>query len=192
MNYPCIQCDTREKPCPDCLVPKLGHRKEMEKAMKRIIKKINEELRSRTPDERDDFFSEVAMHIIKSVETYDGRNGASFATWAINIANRRVQDFYRRTSRRRPEGGFCELPGELAIASAEHAQLDVCSLLKELEIHAEDKKSKCLQLIVQLYDAFKRDTSQKDLAEVLGLKPNTLNQSIKRCREWIARHCPTL
>lgn len=59
--------------------------------------------------------------------------------------------------------------------------------IEQLLLKIKEIDPDCKSLFEELYRGFQEGKNQKEIAEELGLKENTLNQKIKRCRERISK-----
>jgi DNA-directed RNA polymerase specialized sigma24 family protein len=124
------------------------------------------------------------MAVLGGVEGFEGRRGATFATWVWQIYKNKVNDFFRS-----------KYPDPVSVISYEINDMSVTLEDAETKIaiteifkkHLPHDKTGCIRLYLDLYRCFQKGQNQKDLAGLYQINPNTLNQRIKRCRKTIRR-----
>jgi RNA polymerase sigma factor (sigma-70 family) len=133
--------------------------------------------------DREDVLGQTAEQVFRDLGEFRGDRPGMFAAWAWRIFRNRLHDHFRS----RP-------PDAEALSGGLHAAGDApdinelrMALLQCFHRHLPLDADGCVGLYLDLYRTFRTGDDQKALAEALGLKPNTLNQRLRRCRPFIRR-----
>lgn len=168
--------------CPDCPIKHRGFCDAFGTLLGKFVAHMAARYGAVIPeDRREQILGEVIEAVLRDIQKFEGRRGAKFATWAWHIGRNKIADYFRRhhashvPEAAAPEWLACHNPRnkiemKLALSGCFRAHL------------ATDPKG-CVRLFLDLYRSFLDGRDQKDLAAAYGLKPNTFNQRLKRCRE---------
>lgn len=129
--------------------------------------------------DRHAIIADTVSAIVANINTFEGRKGSRFSTWAWRIYMNKVANFFRQAREWAPIDNMIasELPDHGGPRS--YSFKDIIDLLKsQLKQNPE-----CQKLLIDFCNRTMQGVSQKEMAESYGLKPNTLNQRLKRCRK---------
>jgi RNA polymerase sigma factor (sigma-70 family) len=179
----CTNCPTRSPGCVDCSIARSGLTEIFGKAVRTLEIDITRKYPRLGSQAREDIVAEAVMAAINNFPQYEGRRGAKLISWVKSIYKNKISDFLRKT----PDITLVEYDAgtdnRVARENVEDSSLErLFGILKEM---AEGSKGKCAQLFLSLHEYFQQGRTQKDMAKDMGMKANSLNQKIKRCREWI-------
>lgn len=196
IKHLCFSAKGKAEGCEDCNIKRL----EFCEKMINILAK-QKLLYSIEQDTVNDIISQVIAGIQKNITFCRGGHEAQFANFVRSIVRFKRADYFRKFYQKTPNftgsdlnanlgstsaGKIIELPLEeyedkLKISPDFEEKIyvsQVLSALKEMDIE-------CYNLYLKLYKGFGDRKTQKEIAEELGLKPNTLNKRLERCREKV-------
>ncbi|EGJ48792.1 type III-E CRISPR-associated RpoE-like sigma factor [Desulfocurvibacter africanus] len=182
-DHPCIEIRARSPECVPCRI----RLRDLCDEFGVVLGKIAANLRGRfshavSEAARDDLVAEVAEAALRGVEGYEGRRGAAFSSWVWAIYLRKRVDFFRRGEPRSVSLDSLE-PWQEPEAEDDKEAQDVAEAVYEaIRLMETSGEAECTRLFQDLYRFLGIGKKQKDLAEHYGLKVNSLNQRISRCR----------
>lgn len=174
--------------CPDCPI----HHRGFCDAFGLLLRKFAGHLAARygaviPEDRQEQILGDVVAAVVEGVHRFQGRRGARFSTWAWHIGHNKICDHFRRRHAKAetvPE----YVAGRLFDSHDPRSDIELkLALTGCFKTHLADDPKGCLRLLLELYRTFHEGRDQKDLARAYGLKPNTFNQRLRRCRELV-RH----
>lgn len=170
-------------PCAECPLNRRGFRDVWRKAAGRMDRHLTCRYSWLTPEDREDILGQTAEQIFRDIDDFRGRRPGRFAAWAWRIFRNRLHDHFRS---RPPVAGALSDALPAPDTERDHAELRL-ALHQCFQRHLELDEDGCVGLYLDLYQKFRSGLGQKDLATARGLKPNTLNQRLRRCRPFIRR-----
>lgn len=182
MNHQCSQCSTLHTGCTDCPVADSGMAEQFGRVVGRMVANINSKY-SRFHDQvREDVIADTIEGCIKGLPNFEGRRGAKLSSWVWEIYQHKLNDMLRRFGK-----GISIDYDELDRHAPPHREEEsrLGDLLEVLGKMAGKAGNGCAELFLRLHECFQHGYSQKELAAEMGMKTNSLNQKIKRCREWM-------
>ena len=141
---------------------------------------------------RSDIIAETVVRAMRAIDGFEGRS--KFTTWAWGIYKITLADYFRKSNTQLPPHTqpikvFKDDPGIEICDERQHDQSEtpLLSALKKIASDPEDPDHKDAVFLIDFYDYSSQGKSQKDIAGMLGLKPNTFNQQLKRCRKALKK-----
>jgi len=148
------------------------------------------------PEDRDEILSDTVIGVWKGIDKFEGRNGALFSTWAWAIFKNKRRDYFRRLPsedvvvflflddhRKKEEIEMMVSEKESSSSRDEEEMEHIIECLKK---NIDNDPGGCIHLYLNLFCSGK---DRKVLAEEYGLKLNTFNQRVRRCRKVIRDLC---
>lgn len=170
-------------PCADCPLDLRGFRDIWRTAAGRMERYLETRYAWLPTADREDILAQTAEQVFRDFGDFRGDRPGKFAAWAWRIFRNRLHDHFRS----RP-------PDAEALSDAHPAAGDArdtielrMALLQCFHRHLPLDADGCVGLYLDLYRTFRTGDDQKKLADARGLKPNTLNQRLRRCRPFIRR-----
>lgn len=191
-KHECLKVQGKGPGCNMCPVYKKGFCVNMIKIIQKMAVNLDKEFQKISLQDREEILSKAVTSILNGIDNFEGRNGARFSTWSWRIfLNNRV-NYFRSAYRRKtitisellPENNLSETifnPSEQD--SGLTAKVD--EIIEHIKMSLPNDSSGCIRLFLDLFIVFKNGKSQRELSEDYGIKPNTLNQRIRRCRKII-------
>ena len=183
MAHFCIDCLTRSPGCGDCPIAPSGLTEAFGRAVRSIEVDIARKYPRFDPQTREDVVADTVEGAIRNFPQYEGRRGAKLISWIKGIYTNKINDLLRKDTDITLIDYDAGADNRVATEQTEEPLLD--GLVEILKRMADGSKKSCATLFLTLHDYFHQGKTQKDLAGDMGVKPNSLNQQIKRCREWI-------
>lgn len=178
--HSCIKACGKAKGCRKCPVMLKGfclslvdfiHRAENNAKMK--YPKIYEH-------DRRAIITDTVSAIVANINTFEGRKGSRFSTWAWRIYMNKIADFFRKEGKYVPLANSME-PTAIFTGHSLDEQYETETMLEFLKSMLK-KDPACCKLLVDFYYRKERGETQKEMAASYGINPNTFNQRLKRCR----------
>lgn len=183
MAHFCTDCLTRSSGCGDCPIASSGLTEAFGKAVRAIEADIFRKYPRFDPHAREDVIADAVAGAIRNFPQYEGRREAKLVSWIKSIYRNKVTDLLRRNYDITLVEYNAEADNRVVMKHEEEEPLDgLVAILKEM---ANDTKENCAKLFLSLHEYFQQGRTQKEMANDMGMKSNSLNQKIKRCREWI-------
>ena len=183
MAHFCTDCLTRSPGCRDCPIAPSGLTEAFGKAVRTIEIDITRKYPRFDSQVREDVIADSVAGAIKNFPQYEGRRGAKLISWVKRIYNNKMTDLLRKNYDITLVEYDASADNRAAQDHEEDDSLDgLVAILKEM---ANGTKKNCAKLFLSLHEYFQQGRTQKEMAGDMGMKPNSLNQKIKRCREWI-------
>lgn len=153
-------------------------------------------------EDYNDLFQDFFCRVSQSIKNL--RSSKSITSFLYSIAYNTITDYIARNLSKRKESldtavlfkdnELQEHPNILSASKSSYEEetrqaeiqetaQHIIMILKEMAREGEE----CAEFILLFYRGLKRGLSQKEMAKELGLKPNTFNQRLKRCRERLRR-----
>lgn len=170
-------------PCADCPLERRGFREVWRDLVGRMERRLSRRHPWLSPRDREDILGRTAELVLRDLDDFRGKRPGRFAAWAWRVFLNRVHDHFRY---RPPEAEALSPAHPAPEADRDLAELRL-ALFQCFQRHLEDDADGCVGLYLDLYRTFQSGQGQKDLATARGLKPNTLNQRLRRCRPFIRR-----
>ena len=191
-KHECLKVQGKGPGCYICPVYKKGFCANMIKIIQKMAVNLDKEFQKISLHDREEILSKAVISILNGIDNFEGRNGARFSTWSWRIFLNNRTDYFRSAYRRKtitisellPENNLSEM---LFKPSEQDSGLTdkVDEIIEHIKMSLPNDFSGCMRLFLDLFIAFKNGNSQKKLSEDYGIKPNTLNQRIRRCRRII-------
>ncbi len=178
-SFSCLESDGQAPGCQYCPIRGQEFCDNFRVVLRKIAGNLENKYTGIPPEEREDILTSTVEGVIKGVKTYEGRRGAKFSTWVWQIYRNKINDYFREKktySINREDNESYNPSNDLEIKIA------ISECFKK---YLADDDTGCVRLYLDLYRFFQKGRSQKELAEIYNLSPNTLNQRIKRCRKVI-------
>ncbi|MDD3311447.1 type III-E CRISPR-associated RpoE-like sigma factor [Pseudodesulfovibrio sp.] len=183
MAHFCIDCLTRSSGCKDCPIAPSGLTEAFGKAVRGIEADIARKYPRFDSQVREDVVADAVAGAIRNFPQYEGRREAKLVSWVKSIYRNKVTDLLRRNYDITLVSYDAGADNRAAVEEREEEPLDgLIAILKEMSGGA---KENCARLFLSLHEYFRQGRTQKEMASDMGMKSNSLNQKIKRCREWI-------
>jgi len=154
-------------------------------------------------EDRKEIFQEFFIRVSKSIGNLRNRGGASSFFHAV--VDNLVKDYFSDKLKKRYDsidtfGGeedseegrenviLSRLSEEMYIEKlAEEEIRETAEAIIDFLKKESDLGDDCAELLLYFYRWLKVGLSQKEMAQSMGLKPNTFNQRLKRCKERIRK-----
>jgi len=175
--------------CPKCHILQYGY---CESFLHVLEKKINSLNRRSDFNEQDrqDIISEFVISIVESVNQFEGRRNAKFSTWANSVFHNKLKDYKKKLKAKKRSI-------IIAVDNLEEQENKSISIIpnnkedkgKELidfllnMISQQKDRNGCCQLFINYYEWGNKGLNQKEMAKQYGIKSNTFNQRLTRCRK---------
>ena len=185
VTHPCIDRQLNDRTCAECAIHDRGFCEAFRRALAKIANHLDARYTSISPADRSDIFSATVEHAVKDLDRFEGRSGAKLSTWIWRIYRNKRADYFRRT----PPPDWRErlaMETDTAHDAAADAELEI-AIRQCFEALIKTDDTGCVRLYNALYRSEKAGKTRAELARDLGLKLNTLNQRIRRCRKTVAR-----
>ncbi|MDM8551709.1 type III-E CRISPR-associated RpoE-like sigma factor [Desulfobacterales bacterium HSG2] len=199
-EHSCLLAQGTGAGCEKCHIKLSGHCEEFLTLLKvkELYLKKKDSLQNK---DREDIIAEFVLQVHFSVNTFEGRRGAQFRTWAKTIFNNVWADFFDNMKpskavstpdgiyfRRKPKREGDEYkPGIFfpITKKSEKAAIEARNLVKAiLELIRVDVPG-CYRFMLNYCNWEMEGLKQKEMAERYGLKQNTFNQKLLRCKTAI-------
>lgn len=170
-------------PCAECPMDRRGFRDVWREAVGRMERHLSRRYSWLSPEDREDILARTVEQVLRDIDDFRGRRPGRFAAWAWRVFRNRVHDHFR--SRPPEAGALCDAHPvfENGVDSVELR----LAIHRCFQRHLQLDEDGCVGLYLDLYRQFGSGLGRKDLAIARGLKPNTLNQRLRRCRPFIRR-----
>jgi len=179
----CTDCLTRSSGCGDCPVAPSGLAEAFGKAVRAIEIDIARKYPRFDSQDREDVIADAVAGAIRNFPQYEGRREAKLVSWIKSIYRNKVTDLLRRNYDITLVEYDAGADNRAAQDHKEDYSLDgLIAILKGMTDHTREN---CAKLFLSLHEYFQQGRTQKEMASDMGMKSNSLNQKIKRCREWI-------
>ena len=177
--HSCIEVQGKGDGCQECPVMLKGFCPNLVDFIQRAESNARKKYSRISEHDRLAIVADTVGAIVSNIHTFEGRRGSRFFTWAWRIYLNKVADFFRQAREWVPIDNVIasELPDHGRPRSCSFN--DIIDLLKSLLKHDPE----CQKLLIDFCNRTMQGVSQKEMAESYGLKPNTLNQRLKRCRK---------
>lgn len=183
MAHFCTDCLTRSPGCGNCPIASSGLAETFGKAVSAIEIDIVRKYPRFDSQDREDVIADAVAGAIRNFPQYEGRREAKLVSWIKGIYRNKVTDLLRRNYDITLVEYDAGADNRVAMEHEEEDSLDgLVAILKEM---AEGAKENCAKLFLSLHEYFQQGRTQKEMANDMGMKSNSLNQKIKRCREWV-------
>ncbi len=179
-SFSCLESDGQAPGCQYCPVRNQGFCDKFRLVLRKIAGNLESKYTGIPPVEREDILTNTVEGVIKGVKTYEGRHGAKFATWVWQIYRNKINDYFREKKTYSIEKINRENNESYNPSNDIEIKIAISECFKK---HLADDDTGCVRLYLDLYSFFQKGRSQKELAAIYNLSPNTLNQRIKRCRK---------
>ncbi|MFP4309525.1 MAG: type III-E CRISPR-associated RpoE-like sigma factor [Desulfococcaceae bacterium] len=170
-------------PCANCPLDRRGFRDVWRTAAGRMERCLETRYAWLPAADREDILGQTTEQAIRGICDFRGDRPGKFAAWAWRIFRNRLHDHFRSRS-----------PDAEALSDAHPATDDArdtaelrMALLRCFHRHLPLDADGCVALYLDFYRRFRTGDDQKKLADARGLKPNALNQRLRRCRPFIRR-----
>ncbi len=185
VTHLCIDRPIDDRACAECRIHDRGFCESFRRTLRNIAHHLDARYTSISPADRSDIFSETVEHAVKSIDRFEGRSGAKLSTWIWRIYRNKRTDYFRKTP---PPDWRERLAMEAGTARDVTADTELEIAIRQcFETLLKTDDTGCVGLFASLYRSEKEGKTRAELAEDLGLKLNTLNQRIKRCRKTVSR-----
>lgn len=185
MTHFCTDCLTRSPGCRDCPIASSGLAEAFGKAVHAIETDMVRKYPRFDSQIREDVVADTVASAIRNFPQYEGRREAKLVSWVKGIYRNKVTDLLRRNYDITLVEYDAGADNRIAVDHTEEDSLDgLVAILQEMADHT---KENCARLFLSLHDYFRQGRAQKEMASDMGMKSNSLNQKIKRCREWIRK-----
>ncbi len=170
--HECIRFRGSGRGCENCKVKK----RDLCDDLTRTLQRIESNLR-RFPlfseKDREDIIDVIMTDVMNGIHNF--RGDSAFGTWVWAI--------YRRIRSKHRSHDYVPLE-DMDIENADHEQMEnkvlfdqVLSALRKFQ----PKNPECAQLITFFYEMSMKGKTQKEMAEEIGMVPNSFNVKLSRC-----------
>lgn len=182
--HSCVEVKGKGDGCKRCPVMTKGFCSDLIDFIQRAESSSKKKFSGISEFDRLSVIADTVSAIVVKIDTFKG--DSQFSTWAWRIWNNKRADFFRQLKRgQQAEDSLKSLerhsgqsPDEMLMIEAE---------LKHIRILLE-KDPACSKLLIDFY--YKKaiaGESQTEIATGYGLKANTFNQRLKRCRKALEK-----
>lgn len=184
LTHPCIDRPEQDRACTHCTIHGRGFCGPFQETLRKIARHLDARYTGIPAADRADIVSATVEHAVKSIHRFEGRSGAKLSTWIWRIYRNKRTDYFRKTP---PPDLRQRLAAETGTRHDPAGAADLEIAIRQcFETLLETDETGCVRLYASLYRAEKEGRTRSELADLLGLKLNTLNQRIKRCRKTVA------
>jgi len=133
-------------------------------------------------EDREDLITAVTEGALSGVDGFEGRSGAKFSTWVWAIYKNKIRDYFRKDRSGSPLEFFPEKYQDPTNKEENDLRQKILECFKK---HLPMDETGCIELYLNLYRYLESGRTRKEMAESRNMKPNTLNQRLKRCRSVV-------
>jgi RNA polymerase sigma factor (sigma-70 family) len=178
--HSCVDAKGKGPGCDDCPVMVEGFCQELVDFIRRADNGMKKRYPRVSKFDRLSIIGDTVISILARIENFKGES--QFSTWAWSICHNKSVDFFRKIERAEKIGEYLEFaehscfgrPDQNLMIEAEIAHIKIL-------LH---KNPDCSKLVIFYYHRkVNRGESQNEMAANFGMKPNSFNQKLKRCRK---------
>lgn len=177
--HSCIKARGKAKGCPKCPIMLKGFCPSLIDFILRAENNTQKKYSSISEHDRHAIIADTVSAIAAYIDSFERRKGSQFSTWAWKIYLNKVADFFRQAREWAPIDNMIASELRDHGSPRSYSFKDIVDLLKSLLKHDPE----CQKLLIDFCNRTMQGVSHKEMAESYGLKPNTLNQRLKRCRK---------
>lgn len=182
-DHPCIDIRARSPECVPCRIRLRDFCDEFVAALGKIAANLRGRFSYAVSEAaRDDIVAEVAEAAFRGVDGYEGRHGAAFSSWVWAIYANKRRDYFRSWKSENVSLDSLEPWQEPEAEDGREARDVAESVYAAIRLMETSGEAECGRLFHDLYRFLGIGKKQKELAEHYGMKVNSLNQRISRCR----------
>ena len=180
--HSCVDAKGKGPGCDDCPVMVEGFCQELVDFIRRADNRMKKKYLRVSKFDRLSIIDDTVISILRKIDTFNGES--KFSTWAWSICLYKSIDFFRKIERAEKigeslefmEGPFVERPDQDLMIKAEISHIKIL-------LH---KNPDCSKILIFYYHGKEnRGESQKEMAASYGMKSNSFNQKLKRCRKLL-------
>ena len=147
---------------------------------------------------KEDFLAEVVEALIKALPSLRIKNEKGFTRFVRSIFHNVAVDFSKKEKKYKQQE---EIFSNLVRAEADereerryieslasykpHEEEEILQRTQELLERLRQQDHPCAELVIYWYEKLCEGWNLKEMAESMGLKPNTFNQKLKRCFKFL-------
>jgi len=194
-HHECLNLRGKDHECLKCEIMARGFCNDFTDILEKMLSNLTNSYKAIPPEDRDEILSDTVIGVWKGIDKFEGRNGALFSTWSWAIFKNKRKDYFRRLS---PEKVLTFLPlddhqkkeeiemmvSEKESSSSQDEEME--HIIQCLKRNIDNDPGGCIHLYLDLFCSGK---DRKVLAQEYGLKLNTFNQRVRRCRKVIRDLC---
>lgn len=168
--------------CSDCPIRSAGFCTEFQDVLRKIAANLAAKYAGISQEDLEEILANTVEGVLANIGNYEGRRGAKFSTWVWRIYRNKTADFFRAGN------AYAEKFADTLAGPDTRVERELKAEIREIfEKSLADDSTGCVRLYLDLYGYFNTGKSRKELAAAYGMKPNTLNQKIRRCRKTMKR-----
>ena len=141
---------------------------------------------------RTDIIAETVARVMKAIDGFEEKS--KFTTWAWSIYSRALAEYFRNSCRQMPHlmTSLESLRDEHGVELPDERPLDtiaplLLNALKKIAANPEDPDYEKALFLVDFYELTMQGKNQIEMAGILGMKSNSFNQRLKRCRNALKK-----